>query len=167
MALRKSVQAAYGMQAPGALSASAPVGVAGQHVTVAAQMALNDVIEMIPIPSGCIFHSLHIHFPDLDSGGPTITVDVGVMTGKWLQNTVDNDGVTARTVGQEFGAALTTPQAGGSLVATAAQMAAVAPSLSDRSLGIKVAAAATTPVVGAKITATAVFIPAPQGMAFA
>lgn len=169
MALRKSTQSGNRMAAPSALDAAHPVSVIAQHIIVAAQFALNDVVEMIPWPAGTIPTSIKAKVEDLDSNGtPLVTLDFGVLTGQWLDTTVDNDGSTARTCGTEFGAALTTGQAGGSVdVAAALILGLAAEKQKDRSIGFKVAAAAATLTAGAKITVAASFVPSPTGQAFA
>jgi len=169
MALRKSSQAAKRAPAVGALVAAMGLTVIAEHTIVAGQFALNDVIEMLAIPAGHAVTGLKIVTDRIDSNGaPTLALDIGVMTGEWLQNTVDNDGTTARTVGTEYGSALTTVgrAAGGSVVTldTVAGLQ-LAASNKDRSLGIKVQAAAATLVAGAKIRLIAHFVPVPIGMA--
>lgn len=166
MALRKSTQAANRMSAPSALEASCPVAVLGEHTTVAAQFAAADVVEMIPWPAGTIPIALVAHIPDLDSNGsPSLTLDVGVLSGQWLANKND-DLTTDRTCGTEFGNNLTTGQAGGTLVVTPDLLLGLAPANYDRSIGIKVEAAAATLVTGAKIRMAGTFVPAPVGIAF-
>ena len=131
------------------------------------EFALNDVIEMIPWPAGTIIQSLKVHAEDLDSNGsPAVTLDFGILTGQYLM-ALDDAGA-ARVCGTEFGAALTTGQAGGAVDVTADKLLNRAPSqFLDRSIGFKIAAAPATLVVGAKIRVSAVFIPVPQGVAFA
>jgi hypothetical protein len=163
MALRKSAQANQRMSAPHAMG-NQPLCAFGVHTIVAAQAAAADVIEMIPWPAGTVLHSLKVEFDDADSNGtPTMTIDVGILTGEWLA-ALEADG-DARVCGDEFGANLTTPQAGGSLDVAAALMLNLPPSPLDRSLGFKVEAAAATLVAGAKFYMSAIFLPAPVGVA--
>jgi hypothetical protein len=164
MALRKSTQVAQRVPAVAARDRSGAVHVFGEHTTVAGAFAAADVVEMIPFPAGTILTDLKIHFPDLDTA-TGVTLDVGVLTGQYGA-ALDDDG-NARTCGTEFGSDLTTGQAGGSVLGTAAQMLAIAPSLKDRSIGFKIEAAPTTLIAGAKIRFAATFVPAPQGVAFA
>lgn len=167
MALRKSTQSNNRAAAVGGDSAADSVVAVAEHVVVAGAFALNDVVEMLAIPAGHVPTSLKVVSDQIDSNGaPTLTLTFGVMTGEWLQATVGNDGVTARTVGTEFGNALTTVGRAASVVnldtVTGLQLAA---SNVDRSLGIKVSAAAATLVAGAKIRLIAHFAPVPVGMA--
>lgn len=169
MALRKSKQSVCRMPAPGALTAAQPVVVFAQHVIVAGQFALNDVVEMIPWPSGTVPVSLKAKVEDLDSNGtPLVTLDFGVLTGQWLELTTDNDGTTARTCGTDFATASTVGQAGGAIDVAANLLLGLVPDkFKDRSIGFKVAAAAATLVAGAKITVAATFAPSPIGQPFA
>lgn len=163
MALRKSTQAAARVPAPSAMSGSGLIHAYAEHTTVAGAFAAADVIEMIPFPA----HSKLVHFlaqiEDLDSDGtPAVTLDVGVLSGQYLA-ALDDAG-SARTCGTELGSDVTTGQAGGSILGTAAQMLAIAPSLLDRSLGLKVEAAPDVLIAGAKIRFFAAFAPVPQGV---
>lgn len=163
MALRKSTQSNLRCMATNADDASALLPVWGQHTVVAAQFALNDVLEMIPWPAGTIIHSLKAKVEDLDSNGtPLVTLDFGILTGQWLA-ALDDAGA-ARVCGTDFATASTVGQAGGSIDVAAALILGLAPSSLDRSIGFKVAAAAATLTAGAKITVSASFIPAPQGV---
>ncbi len=164
MALRKSTQAANRMPAPSARGASEAVVVFAEHTTKAGEFAVNDVVEMIPWPAGTIPVSIKAKVADLDSNGaPTVTLDFGVMTGQWGA-ALNDDLSTARTCGTEFGAALTTGQAGGAVEVAANLLLGLAPTATDRSIGLKVAAGAATLVAGAKIQIAAVFAPAPVGV---
>lgn len=164
MALRKSAQVAKRVPAPAALDASGPIAVFGEYTTVAAQFAATDVIEMIPWPAGTVPIMLKAMVPDLDSA-TTATLDFGVLTGLYGAELAE-DGSTARACGTEFGDNLTTGQAGGSLDIAATLLLGLAPSLKDRSIGFKVEAAPTL-IAGVKIRVAALFVPAPQGVAFA
>jgi len=169
MALRKSNQSLARENSPGALNGAHSVTTIAQFVTAAGAFALNDVVEMIPWPAGTVPHSLKAKVEDLDSNGsPAVTLDFGVLTGQWLEDTVDNDGSTARTCSTAFGAALTTGQAGGAIDVAADKLLDLVPDKTkDRSIGFKIAAAPATLIAGAKITVSAVFVPAPVNMAFA
>lgn len=165
MPLRKSTQSANRMPAISALDASSPVAVFAEHTIVAGAFALNDVVEMIPWPAGTIPFALKVHSADLDANGaPTLTMDIGVMTGLWGA-ALNDDLVTARTCGAEFAAASTIGQAGGALDVAANLLLGLAPVNYDRSIGIKVAAAAATLTAGAKIRMAATFVPSPVGVA--
>lgn len=165
MALRKSTQAALRLNAVAAMQAAAVIPAFAVHTIVAGQFAAADVLEMIAWPAGTVLHSLKAKVEDLDSNGsPTITLDFGVLTGEWLQNTVGNDGVTARACGNEFGNDLNVGQAGGSVDVAAALLLGMAPSPRDRSIGFKVETGAATLTAGAKIYVSAEFLPAPVGV---
>jgi hypothetical protein len=169
MALRKSNQAICRMSAPSALDAVGAVSVLATFVTVASEFAANDVIEMIPWPAGTIPVMLKAKVEDLDSDGtPAVTLDFGVLTGQWLENTVGNDGSTARECGTDFAAASTVGQAGGAVDVAANLLLGLVPEKQkDRSIGFKVAAAPDVLVAGAKITVAALFVPSPVNVAFA
>lgn len=163
MALRKSTQVTNRVAAPSADGANCAIPVHAEHTIVAGQFSLNDVLEMIPWPAGTIPQSVKAHVQDLDTNGtPTVTLDFGILSGAYM----DSDS-PARTCGTEFAAASTVGQAGGAIDVTADKLLGLAPSLTDRSIGFKVAAAAATLVAGSKIRVSAVFVPAPQGVAFA
>jgi hypothetical protein len=111
-------------------------------VTAAIAEAAADIIEMAPIPAGCVVADLVLDSDDLDSGTAAIKVDVGVMSGSW--GVADN----TRTCGAEFFSADTTPQGGGVARPTAKTAFRVARSDSDRSIGIKINTAADTGAAG-------------------
>ncbi|CAN7305616.1 hypothetical protein LJR231_001573 [Phyllobacterium sp. LjRoot231] len=124
-------------------------GYAGQAVTqrhsivVPANVAANDILEMLPIPPGCRSVELVMDSDDLDTGGaPAITIDVGIMSGDF--GSTD----PARTIGAEFFAASTLPQAGGVARPTLASAYRVPTSATERSIGIKIKTVAATPVAG-------------------
>lgn len=164
MALRKSTQVQKRVPCPSGMDAASAIPVYAEHTIVAGQFAAADVLEMIPFPAGTKPVSLIAHVEDLDSNGtPTITLDFGVLSGQYGAEL--DDAGSARTCGTEFGDNLTTGQAGGSVVATAAQMLALAASNKDRSIGFKVETGAATLTAGAKIRVAALFLPVPQGVA--
>lgn len=163
MPLRRSNQSNNRVSSPTADGAFAPIPVHAEFVVAAGQFLLNDVIEMIPFPAGTIPHSLKAWVQDLDSNGtPTVTLDFGILSGSYL----DAD-TPARTCGTEFATASTVGQAGGVIDVASNLMLVLAPSLSDRAIGFRVAAAAATLTAGARIRMQGLFIPAPQGVAFA
>lgn len=163
MALRKSAQVAARVPAPSARDRSGAVTAFAEFTTVAGSPVATDVIEMIPWPAGTVPTSLRAAIGDLDTG-VALTLDFGVISGLYGAE-LDTAGA-ARTCGTEFGSALTTGQAGGSVDATAAQLLVLAPSQTDRSIGFRVQTAATGLIVGAKIRVAATFVAAPQGVAF-
>lgn len=103
----------------------------------------NDVLDMLILPEGCVPIDVFLHADDLDTGGPTLTVDAGIIGGIPGDTTVAN-----RTpLGIEFGDNLTVGQALGVarlLLTTGARIVAQPVA---RSLGFKVQAAPTTAVV--------------------
>jgi hypothetical protein len=161
MPLRRSIQSNNRVQANSADGAYCAIPQHGEFVTVAGQFALNDVIEVIPFPAGTIIHSLRAHLQDLDSG-TTVTLDFGILSGAYL----DAD-TPARTCGTEFAAASTVGQAGGVIDVAPNLFLGLAPSMIDRAIGFRVAAAPTTLIANARIRVSAIFVPAPQGVAFA
>ena len=112
-------------------------------VAVPATAAANDIFEMIPVPGGHRVVDVILDSDDLDTNGsPTITLDVGFMSG----TPGDND--SARTVGTEFFSASTVAQAGGVARPTLKGALRDTPSDAERAIGIKVAAAGTTKAAG-------------------
>lgn len=165
MALRKSAQVARRVPAPSALDASSAIPVFGEFTTVTGQFAATDVVEMIPWPAGTVPIMLKAMIGDLDSA-TGVTLDFGILTGLYGAELAE-DGSTARACGDEFGANVTTGQAGGAIDVAANLLLGLAPSVKDRSIGLKVEAAPTALIVGAKIRVAALFVPVPQGVAFA
>lgn len=104
--------------------------------------ALNDIIEMAQIPAGCRVLDMILDSTDLDTGGPTITLDVGIMSGDW------GDPDPARTCGAEFFAASTVAQAGTAARPTLATAFRTGVATNHRSIGVKIAAAATAKAAG-------------------
>lgn len=163
MALRKSIQAAARVQAPGADSVSDTVTIVSEYLTETG-LVLNDVVEMCAWPAGHVLVDATLACADSDSNGtPLIGLDVGLMTGAYLA-ALDGSG-NARTVGTEVLSASTIARAGGMAQLATAATLLLAPASTDRSLGIKVQAAAATLTVGAKWRLVAVFAPAPVSMA--
>ena len=127
---------------------------------VPAGLALNDVIEMGPIPNGYVLVDLSVAFPDCDSNGtPTIKFDAGVLSGNWL----DSNGA-GRTCGSEFFAADVGAQTGSLTRMNKAAGMQIAPTTNDRSWGLKVNVAAATLTTGATITGTIFVRPKIEGI---
>lgn len=91
---------------------SAGVGVGSQEVVVyatyalTAALALNDIIQMVPVPSGATITGVTIGATDLDTGGsPAIVLDVG--DGSDTDRFIDG-----ATVGQAGGSSSTLAVAG-------------------------------------------------------
>lgn len=115
--------------------------------TVPAGLALNDIVEMLPLPALCTVVDATLISDDLDSNGtPLISLDVGILSGEAGKNDA------ARTCGNEFFAADTVGRAGGSSRMSKAAGFRIAKTDQPRGIGIKVAAAAATLVAGAKVT---------------
>lgn len=109
----------------------------------AAQLLLNNIFELAPIPIGHVPLDMVLDTDDLDTNAaPTLTLDVGVMSGVW------GDPDQARTVGAEFFAASNVAQAGGIARPTLKTAQRVAASQTARSIGVKVAAAPATAAPG-------------------
>lgn len=125
--------------------------------TTAAALELNDVIEMLELPPGCVPVDVILDTEDLDSG-TTLTLDVGIMAGDVGDTTVAN-----RTTGAEFIAASTVGQAGGVARAAVAGFTRIAPSDSRRSVGVKAKAAPAGAGPGSKVTLTLFYRPAIHG----
>lgn len=161
MTLRKSTQAALRAQPYSADDAGSVIAIVGEHTVVAGQFALNDTVEMLCLPAGCIPVGARIVTDQVDSNGaPTLSLDIGLMSGSWL----DPDGA-GRTVGQELAAGNTTARAGGVADLNTKTFLQLAASNVDRSIGLKVAAAAATLVAGAKIRLIVNAMPVPVGIA--
>lgn len=125
--------------------------------TLAAALVINDVIEMIELPPGCVPVDVILDAEDLDSG-TTLTLDVGIMEGDVGDTTVVN-----RTTGAEFIAASTVGQAGGVARAAVAGFTRIAPSDARRSIGVKAKAAAAGAGAGDEISLTVLYRPAIHG----
>lgn len=112
-------------------------------VTTAIAGAAGDIIEIGAIPAGCRVTEIVLDADDLDTNGtPTITLDVGIMSGEFGQN--DDD----RTCGAEFFSGSTVAQAGGVARPTLKTAYRDTASTSVRSIGVKIAAAAATAAAG-------------------
>lgn len=112
-------------------------------VTSPVTAAANDIFEMVPVPVGFRVVDVILDADDLDTNGaPTITLDVGFMSG----TPGDND--SARTVGAEFFSASTVAQAGGLVRPTLKTAVRDAPTSAERAIGVKVNAAGTTKAAG-------------------
>jgi hypothetical protein len=112
-----------------------------------ADLTLNNIIEMGPIPAGCLLVDVILDSDDLDSGGsPAITLDVGIMSGTY-GNLLDDAG-NARTCDATIIAASTVAQAGGVARPTLASAFRTARVATDTSIGVKIHAAPGTAVAG-------------------
>lgn len=112
-------------------------------VSVPADLAADDVLEMILVPPGHRVVDLIVDSDDLDTNGtPTIALDVGFMTG--TPGVADS----TRTVDQTFMVGSAVAQAGGIARPTAKTAMRDTPNDSIRAIGIKVATAGATKAAG-------------------
>lgn len=110
---------------------------------VAGDLDADDIVEMAPIPPGFRVVDMIFDADDLDTNvGPTITADVGIMSGLWGDTAQD------RTCGAEFFAASTVAQAGGAVRPTLKTAFRTGVTDTERSIGIKFPAAAATAAAG-------------------
>lgn len=108
-----------------------------------AELTLNNIIEMGPLPADCQLVDAILDTDDLDSNGaPTITLDVGIMSGTF--GVVDG----TRTCDASIMSAVTTAQTGGVVRPTLASAFRIARSSSDVGIGVKIHAAPGTAVAG-------------------
>lgn len=135
--------------ATGQITAPSPCG-AGEMTSYRAsialttgQLVLNQIIEMGPLPAGCILVDAILDSDELDSS-TGLTVDVGLMSGSFG----DPDPTNARTCDATIISATTTPRAGGVVRPTLASAFREPKSDSDVGVGIKIHAAPTTAVAG-------------------
>jgi hypothetical protein len=106
------------------------------HTLLTGQNVTGRIIEMGPLPAGCVVVDMILDADDLDTdGSPAVTIDVGLMSGSF--GDPDPDG--ARTLGTEFFAASTVGQAGGLVRPTAKGAVRTTKSDVDRGIGIKIA----------------------------
>lgn len=139
--------------APYARAAGGVVAMRFNIAATAAQLALNNIFELCPIPVGHRPLDLILDADDLDSNvSPLVTLDVGIMSGEF--GTPDD----ARTCGAEFIAASTVGQAGGAVRPSLKGAFRVASNQTVRSIGVKVAAAPATAAAG-EIGLTVIFAP--------
>ncbi len=109
----------------------------------AAQVVLNDVIDLGVLPGYHTITDAILYTDDLDTNGsPTIALDVGIMSG------TPGDTVNARTIGNELFAADTTARTGGVARMSKAAGFNIKPTETDRSIGVKIQAAAATAAAG-------------------
>jgi hypothetical protein len=157
MAIRQSLQIAQklpSISSPGYQIAP----LVGDYVTQTGLVA-TDIIDMVILPAGYVPVSYKLATEDCDSNGtPTITLDVGVMSG--TPGSLDG----ARTCGNEALAANIVAQAGGVVVENKAAGLMIAPSDADRSIGVRLATGAATLVVGAKMRLLVEIRPALNGV---
>lgn len=158
MALRQATQVVNRVPVPSADAATDLIPIVGDF-TVPAGLAINDVVEMVPIPAGYVPVDYVLACEDTDSNGaPAIALDVGVLSGSYG---VKDD---ARTCGSEGAAADQVARAGGVTRMVKKDLALLAPTTADRGFGVKVQAAAATLVTGAKWRMTLYCRPQSEGV---
>lgn len=107
----------------------------------AAQMVVGNIVELAPLPSGCVPVGVVLDSDDIDSATAAL-LDVGIMSGDFGKN----DG--ARTCGAEIFSQSNVGQAGGVARPTLASAFRIAAAATDRSIGVKIQTAPGTPVAG-------------------
>ncbi|GLQ09247.1 hypothetical protein GCM10007913_11790 [Devosia yakushimensis] len=144
MAITQSLYAKGGEPLPYPSDAGAVVAKRFSFLmTPAILAAAGDIVELACIPVGCRPIDVILDSDDLDTNGaPTLTIDVGVMSGKFGDQAQD------RTCGNEFFAASTVGQAGGVAHPTKKEAYRVPAASGERSIGLKIAAAAATAAGG-------------------
>lgn len=161
MALFQATQVAAGLPVPNADRAAEDIPIVGDFV-VPVGLALNDVIEMAPLPSGYVPVDVVFACEDTDSNGtPTMALDCGILSGTYGSTDA------ARTCGNEFFAASNVARTGGIERMNKAAGALLAPDTSAttaRGVGVKVATAAATLVAGAKWRLTLIARPMVEGV---
>lgn len=109
----------------------------------AAQLVLNDIIDLGILPAYHVVSDALLIPDDLDTNGtPLIALDVGIMSG------VPGDTVTARTCGAEIFAASTAAQTGVVARPTLPSAFKILATEADRSIGVKIQAAPATGAAG-------------------
>ncbi len=109
----------------------------------AAQLLLNNVIDIGLLPAGHTVSDMALLSADLDTNGtPLVALDVGIMSG------TPGDIVSVRTCGAEFFAADIAARTGVLSRMTLATGMKVQPTSADRSIGVKIQAAPATAAAG-------------------
>ena len=109
----------------------------------AAQLALNNIFELAPLPGGLVPRDFILDTDDLDTNGaPTLTLDVGLMSGVW------GDRDQARTCDDIIFDGTNIAQTGGAARPTLKTAFRIGQANNHRSIGVKVATAAATAAAG-------------------
>lgn len=121
------------------------------EIDISAALALNDVLELFPIPAGHVPVAAELHTDDLDTGAPAITLDLGILNAG--KTAVD----TTLSGGAKWLAGDTVGQAGGMVRVTDKAIKRVTPdAVNDLLVGVVVAVGpgtgATSGKVGVEIT---------------
>ena len=154
-ALRKSVQIAAKLAVPNADRSHSTLVVHGDFL-IPTGFAINNVVEMVPLPAGMVLTSLTV---DNASLGGTMTANIGILTGLYDAAFLA-DGTTLRTCGAEYISAA--PLQTASLLRNSQVGSTRVAAVTDDGLGNQfnrsigfVCTAATSPTVGAAIRFTA------------
>lgn len=142
MAYKQSKQVASGAPVPSMYDANEPYAITGDY-TVKTGDVSGDIVEMGGIPSNATVIDMIVH-----TDGVGATVDAGILSGDYAAKN------NARTIGNEFGAALTTTAAG--IVRLAKNTNALVPTATEQGWGIKFLGA---PTVGKVVRATLLVVP--------
>lgn len=109
----------------------------------AAQLVLNNIIDIGVLPANHTITAARLIPDDLDSNGtPLIALDVGILSG------TPGDIVSARTMGAEIFAADVSARTGVSTAASLATAFLIRAASLDRSIGVKIQAAPATAAAG-------------------
>jgi hypothetical protein len=126
------------LQAPNPCGADDVCAVRYSVDLTTAQLVLNRIIELGPLPAGCVPVHMILDSDDLDTdGSPAVTLDVGLMSG----DAGDPDSGGSRTCGAEFFSASTLGQAGGVAEPSLKGAYRITKSEVDRGIGLKISAA--------------------------
>lgn len=125
---------------------------------VPASLAVNDVIEMGPLPAGMVVADLTVDFPDLDSNGtPTVKFDAGLLAGNYLDT-------GSRDCDATLFSQSTAGQTGGIARMAASGALSLGPNTGDKSWGLKVQTGAATLAAGGTIKAILYVRPKIEGV---
>ncbi len=109
----------------------------------AADLVANNIIDIGILPAGHSIVSAVLIADDLDTNGtPTLTLDVGILSG------TIGDAVSARTCGTELFAASNAAQTGATVSATSKTAFTIVASPENRSIGARVVTGAATGAAG-------------------
>lgn len=151
MALKQSTQAKNRMPIPNADAAMDIVPIFADY-TMDGTEASGDIVEMVPLPAN---YAIVDSTVDNQALGTTVTTDVGILSGNWLDT-------GARTQGAEIntGKALGTAGITRMDVAGATRLA---PATNDRSVGLKMTTV-SAPTAGQKVRLTLFVRPMVEGV---
>jgi hypothetical protein len=109
----------------------------------AADLVAGNLIDIGILPAGHAFLNAHLVPDDLDTNAaPTITLDVGIMSG------IPGDTTGVRTVGQELFVASNAAQTGAPIASGLKSMYTLPAVAYDRSIGVKIVAGPATAAAG-------------------